>query len=569
MKKQIVIINGTEYEAEAHENVLQVAERNGIDIPHFCFHEDLPLEANCRACLVQDANTGKVVMSCTVPAKDGTRILTTTPEVEKLRRKNLELLLAGHKKLCTNCQKNMHCKTACLMEHYKITGNEYVRNRVKEAIHKMGTAAEFDPNLCIACNKCIKACEHIGIGFLQLKGKASETRVGYNEDPKVDCIYCGQCTVVCPVNAIREQSHIEQVEAALKDKSKIVIAQTAPSVRASIGEEFGMPYGQDITGKLFTAYRKLGFDKVFDVNMGADITTMVEAEELVERIHSGEGLPMFTSCCPGWVKYVEFYHPELIPNLTTARSPQIHSGGAYKTWWAKKAGVDPKDIVVVSIMPCTSKKYETTHEKLKIDGLKPVDFSLTTREIARLIRKHKIDFANLQPSEVDLAGTYSGAAVVYGASGGVMESALRTAYFMVTGQEFEKIDFTEVRGIKGFKKANIKIGDLTLKVAVVATAKNVQYLLRELKKNPHAFDYVEVMACPGGCLGGGGQPNPSSMRIIKERIKGIYGIDKKMQMRRAHENPVVKEFFEYADKLPKKERDAILYTNFSPKRKFE
>ncbi len=569
MKKPIVIINGKEFEAEKGENIMQTALRNGIDIPHFCFHEDLPLEANCRACLVQDAGTGNIVMSCTIPAKDGVRILTTTPKVEKMRHKNLELLLAGHQQNCPRCQKKLHCETAEIMNRYHVKGNEYVREKVQELVHKLGTAAEFDPNLCIACNKCIKACESIGIGFLQLKGKASKTRVDYNHDPKVDCIYCGQCTVVCPVDAIREQSHIEQVEAAIKDPDKIVIVQTAPSVRNSIGEEFGMPYGQDNTGKMFTAYRKLGFDKIFDVSMGADITTMVEGSELVERLETGEGLPMFTSCCPGWVKYVEFYHPELIPNLTTSRSPHIHSGGAYKTWWAKKTKTDPRKIVVVSVMPCTSKKYEASHDKLNIDGMRPVDFSLTTREIAQMIRKHKIDFKSLEPSEVDDAGVYSGAAVIYGASGGVMESALRSAHYLVTGKEMEKIDLTEVRGYNGFKKAVVTIGDVKLKVAVVATPKNIQVLLKELKKNPHAYDYVEFMACPGGCLGGGGQPNPSSKRIVKERIKGIYAIDKKMKMRRAHENPVVKEFFEYADKLPKKERDALLYTNFEPKRKFE
>ncbi len=569
MKKAIVIINGKEFEAEKGENIMQVALRNGIDIPHFCFHEDLELEANCRACLVQDAATGKIVTSCSVPAKEGTKILTTTPHVEKMRKKNLELLLAGHKKGCTLCKRKLHCEAAEVMKRYHVTGNEYTRKKVKELVHKMGTAAEFDPNLCIACNKCIRACEHIGVGFLKLKGKASKTRVGYNEDPKTDCIYCGQCTVICPVNAIREQSHIEGVEAAIADPTKTVIVQTAPSVRNSLGEEFGMPYGMDVTGKMFTAYRKLGFDKIFDVNMGADITTMVEAEELIERIQSGENLPMFTSCCPGWVKYVEFYHPELIPNLTTSRSPHIHSGGAYKTWWAKKAKVDPKDIIIVSVMPCTSKKYEAGHEKLNINGMRPVDFSLTTREIAQMIRKHKIDFANLEDSEVDADGVYSGAAVIYGASGGVMESALRTGYFMLTGEELAKIDLKEVRGYKGVKKATIKIGDLSLKVAVVATPKNIQHILRELKHNPHAYDYIEFMSCPGGCLGGGGQPNPSSKRIVTERIKGIYKIDKKMKMRRAHENPVMKEFFEYADKLPKAERDALLYTHYEPKRKFE
>lgn len=567
MKKITIYINGKPYQTEEGKSVLQIALDNDLDIPHFCHHEDLPTGASCRTCLVETAKG--IETSCTLIAKEGLEIKLDTKKVQKLRKENMELLLAGHQKNCPKCQKGLYCATAEIMKKYKITGTKYERDDPKKKIHKMATAAEIDPILCINCNKCAEVCQKIGIGFLELQGHDSKTRMGHTEDPKIDCIYCGQCTVHCPVGAIREQSHIEQVEKAIKDKNKIVIVQTAPSVRASIGEAFGAPYGTDLTKKLATAYRKLGFDKVFDVNMGADITTLIEAEELVERIKEGGKLPMFTSCCPGWVKYIEFYHPELIPNLTTSRSPQIHSGGAYKTWWAAKEKIDPKKIVVVSTMPCTSKKYEASHEKLFINGMRPVDYSLTTRELTLLLKKNKIDLLNLKDSEVDTYGQYSGAAAIYGASGGVMESALRTAYFMLTGKEMPNLELKEVRGMQGVKKATIKIGKLKLKVAVVATAKNASKIIQELKKDPKAYDYIEVMACPGGCIGGGGQPIPTTDRIVKQRIAGLYNIDKKMQMRRAHENPIAQEFVAYAKKQPKKMRDALLYTTYSKKEKYE
>lgn len=568
-QKIAVIIDGKKFFAKPGESILQLALRNNIDIPHFCYHEDLPIDANCRTCLVETAHDKKITTSCTLKASHNLSVKTNTPRVKKLRKENMELLLAEYKKYQPKFKKNYFCQTIETMKKYGVTGTKYKKDRGAFKVHKMGTAAEFDPKLCIDCNKCVEMCEEIGIGFLTLEGKNSKNRIAYNKDPKVDCIYCGQCTVHCPVGAVREQSHIEGVEKALKDKKKVTIIQTAPSVRASIGEAFNEPYGKDLTGKLYTAYRKLGFDKIFDVNMGADITTIVEAEELVERLKSGRGLPMFTSCCPGWVKYMEFYHPDMLPHLTKARSPQIHSGGAYKTWWAKKEGIDPKDIVVVSVMPCTSKKYEATLKNLWIKGNKVVDYSLTTRELIVLLHKHKIDITKLKPSKVDKYGKYSGAAAIYGASGGVMESALRTAQYLVTGKDSRKIEFKEVRGMKGVKKARIKIGKKTIKVAIAATVKNAAVIIDELKKDPHKYDYIEVMACPGGCIGGGGQPIPSTNKIIEQRIAGLYKIDKKMALRRAHRNPVVQEFMKYTETLDKKDRDAVLYRTFSRKKKFQ
>ena len=564
-------IDNKEFECKEGESVLAIALENGIDIPHFCYHEDLPIEAHCRTCLVEVEPDGDIVTSCSLKAKEGLRVNTDTRRVHQLRHQNLELLLANHQNHCPRCKKGDYCKTAQIMKDYRVSGKQYKKPEIKDILHKLGTAAEIDPDACIACGKCVEICDKLGTCFLQMKGKGAQAHAYYNPDPKVDCIYCGQCTVHCPVGAIREQSHLEEVEKVLKDKEKIVIVQMAPSVRASIGEEFGDKPGKDYTEKMYTALREIGFDKIFDVNMGADITTWVEAEELVERIEGKGGpLPMFTSCCPGWVKYVEFYHPELIPHLTTSRSPQIHSGAAYKTWWAEKEGIDPKKIVVVSLMPCTSKKYEARHKKLKIDGMWPVDYVLTVRETGNLLRRHGIDLPNIEPSKVDSYGEYSGAAVIYGASGGVMESALRTAYHFVTGKELKKLEFEEVRGMEGIKKAEIEWGDLKIKVAIVTTAKNMAKVILELKKDPKAYDYIEVMACPGGCIGGGGQPIPSTERIIKKRIKGLYNIDDKMKLRTAHQNEVVKDFMEnYIAKLPKERQHELLHTHYEQKKKFE
>lgn len=576
-----VHLNGKPFQVQEGESILNVALRNGFKIPHYCTHEDLPLDANCRTCLVEIEGKEGVVTSCNLRATEGLKVLLDTPQVIRLRTENMELLFGDYSANSPRIRHGYYSRTLDEIEHFGIKGNQYKRDDPERPIHRMGRAAEFDPALCIACNKCVEICQLIGVCHLQLEGRGSKTRVGFNPDPANDCIYCGQCTAHCPVEAIREQSHLEEVVEALRDPSKTVIVQTAPSVRASIGEGFGVEPGTDLTGQLFTAYRQLGFDKVFDVNMGADITTMVEAEELVQRLRHkwdcADGKrkdapppgPMFTSCCPGWVKFVEFYKPDLIPNLTTARSPQIHSGGAYKSWWATKEGIDPKDIVVVSVMPCTSKKYEATMDELSIDGHRPVDYVLTTRELISLLKTREIDLPNLEKSEVDREGTYSGAAAIYGASGGVMESALRTAYKMLTGEDLPGIDYEPVRGFQGFKKATVTIGDRTLKVAVVAMPKNIWPLIRELAKDPSAYDYIEVMACPGGCIGGGGQPIPNTFSIVKKRIAGLYGIDKRMTLRRAHDNPLVQEYFAWLKSVPEEKRTSLLYRGFSKKKKGE
>lgn len=561
-------INGEIYSVSPDESILQIALRSGIDIPHFCYHEDLPLESRCRACLVE-AN-GKVTTSCDLKAVEGLSVKTETPEILNLRKTNLELLLAEHKERCPKCQEGLFCKVMETMEKYGISGKEYKRPYIHLEPHKLCQAAEIDPNLCIACNNCVEICKKTGIGFLELKGGNAYTYAGETHEENKDCVYCGQCTVHCPVGAAREQSEIKEVEEALEDSNKTVIAQMAPSVRVSIGEEFGKPVGTELTKECYTAFRKLGFDQVFDVNTGADITTIVEAEELVERIKEGRDLPMFTSCCPAWVKFMEFYHPDLLHLLTSSRSPQIHCGGVYKTWWAEKENIDPKNIVVVSFMPCTSKKYEARHEKLKINGLQPVDLVLTTREMGALLKKHNIDLSDMEPGEADSLGKYSGAGAIYGASGGVMESALRTAYYKISGSELGKLDLQSVRGMKGIKEAEVNIAGNILKVAVVATMKNAAKIIEDIRNGKNKYDYIEVMACPGGCIGGGGQPIPTTDEIVKKRIASIYEMDSGMDLRKAHLNPIVIDLFEnYISKLSEEERRALLETHYSPKNKYE
>ncbi len=419
-------------------------------------------------------------------------------------------------------------------------------------MHYMGHTIEFDDNKCIKCTKCVMRCKNCSVNYLEIKTD-EEGKKHLTARDGVNCIHCGQCTLVCPVNAIRSQPGIEEVKEILKDKTKVLIVQAAPSIRASIGEGWKMEHTLGIEKKMNTAFRMLGFNKVFDVNFGADITTMVEAEELVGRLNNPNSkLPMFTSCCHAWVEYVLEYHPELKDNLTTARSPHLHSAAAYKTWWAAKEGIDPKDIVVVSIMPCTSKKEEVLKESSKINGMRLVDYSLTTREIIQLMKENNIDLPSLEDSEADICGNYSGAGVIYGASGGVMESALRTAYKMLTGEDLKNFDLMEVRtDVGGFRTAEIDIKGRKIRVAVVSTVQNVERLLLELKENPEAYHYVEVMSCAGGCIGGGGMPllpvKPADQTIlIEERRKVLYGLDeKKKGERTAHSNPVVKEYMEW------------------------
>lgn len=429
-------------------------------------------------------------------------------------------------------------------------------------------AIEIDLDKCIKCGACARACQLIQkTNYLKLEGAPTDKPenkkllAGYDEN--FDCIYCGQCTLACPVRAAHEQTSWQDVQKILENPAgKVVVVQFAPAIRASIGEEFQMPHGSVVTGQIVTALRKLGFHYVFDTNFAADITTIVEAEELVDRIKNHGVLPMFTSCCPAWIKYLEYYRPDLIPHLTTSRSPQIHLGGIIKTYWAEKMKLDPQNIITVSVMPCTAKKFESAREEMKINNMLPTDYEITTREFAEFMRSKKIDFANLTPSEADHPlGEYTGAAAIYGATGGVMESALRTALHILTEKNDYEIEFTAVRGLTGIKEASLDLQGKKINIAVVNGIGNVKPVLDNLNK----YHYIEVMACPGGCIGGGGQPKPTTDAIREKRLNALYQIDKNKKLRQAHLNEKAKEIIKWLQE--NKLDHEVLHTHYVNRQK--
>jgi NADP-reducing hydrogenase subunit HndD len=566
MKKIKIKINGKEYIAKAGQTVLEIARENNIFIPSLCYHPDIDTQANCRVCVVEVKGRDNLMTSCSLIAEDGMEILTNSRKVKKSRNTNLRLIFSAHIEKCSDCSLQFDCRLLSLARRYNIKITSFEDRKSKRKTYKFADAVEIDGSQCIDCRNCVEVCSKIQkINYLEIKGKGSKQEIVPTKNKNIDCIYCGQCALHCPVDAAQEQYCWPEIESKLKDKKKkVFIAIIAPSVRVTIGESFARPLGEDNSGRMVASLKKLGFDLVMDVNFGADLTTLVEAGELLERLSEKKSkLPMITSCCPAWVKYLEFYRPDLIPNLTTSRSPQIHLGGSIKTYWAEKMNIDPKDIVVVSIMPCTAKKFEIERSELKVFGNFPVDHVLTVRELSFLIKKNNIDFNKIKPSKTDsVISDPSGAALIYGASGGVMESALRTAHHFVCGPSCQpRIEFKEVRGSEGLREAEIDLDSKNLRVAIVNGIGNIKGFLDNIDK----YDYAEVMACPGGCIGGGGQPIPSSMAIVKERTKGLYSGDKKKKIRTAHENKGAVEVFEWIkkNKLEKK----VFHTKYEKKKR--
>ncbi len=568
-------IDGKEISCQAGQTIMVVARMNGIEIPGFCGHPDFPPKGDCRVCVVEIKGRKKLDTSCTVIARDGMEIKTNSPRVKKVRNLNIELIFAEHIEKCATCIWQVNCRLLRFARKYDIKITRFRDRKGNRRTYRFANAVEIDGTQCIDCRNCLDACNIMQkINCLELKGKGHDQEVvpvnngnkikNLKKEKKIDCIYCGQCAVHCPVGAAQEQSHWEQVEKVLQDEKKVVVAQFAPSIRVSIGEEFDMPYGKIVTEQVVSGLRELGFNYVFDVNFGADVTTVVEAMELIKRIGNDGVMPMFTSCCPAWVKYAEFYHPELIPNLTTARSPHMHSGGVIKTYWAEKMKINPKNIVVVSVMPCTAKKFESSREEMKIKSNFPVDIVITNREFAWMMKRKNIDFPKLKKSKADNPlGEYSGAAAIYGGSGGVMESALRTAHALIcgikkTGACSSKIDFKEARGLEGVKEARVSVGGSKLRIAVVNGIGNVDNIIDNLEK----YDYIEVMACPGGCIGGGGQPIPTTQWIREQRVKALYKLDKSSKIRKAHENKSVIKAMEWLEKKGKKLEHQVLHTKY-------
>lgn len=545
-----LIIDGKKITAPEGQTILEIAKAHGIKIPSLCAHPDLKVRASCRVCVVEIKNQARLKTACSTLGQEGMEIFTNSPLVKKSRNLNIELLFAEHVARCADCSLRYNCELLDLARTYKLKIARFKERKAKRKTYKFANAVEIDGTQCIDCNNCVSACSSLqDINYLKMEGYGINQEIVPVKDKNIACIYCGQCTTHCPVAAAQEQDSSQAVEQIIKDRSRIVVAQFAPAVRVSIGEEFGLPYGKNCTGQTYTALRKLGFKYVFDINFGADITTMTEAEELLARLKNKQAIfPMTTSCCPAWVAYAEFYHPELLPNLTSARSPHIHSAGAIKTYWAKKKGIDPKKIIVVSVVPCTAKKYEAARPELGINGRPLVDYVLTTRELAYLIKKNRIDFKRLPLGQGEkLFNDGSGAAAIYGASGGVMESALRTAVALACEATKNplcdnRLEFKEVRGLAGFKEATVNLAGRKLRVGVVSGIANFKALLPKLQK----YHYIEVMACPGGCLGGGGQPLPTTDSIREERRQGMYNIDKEKLVRRAHENKPMLAYYNWA-----------------------
>lgn len=577
MKKIKIKINNKEISCQDGMTILEVARKNDIFIPSLCYHADFKPKANCRVCVVEIKGQRKLAMSCHTKAKDGMEIITDSDRVKKSRNLNIELLFAEHIEKCPSCIWRVHCDLLELADRYKLEIKRFEERKKNRKIYKFANAVEIDGTQCIDCRNCIDACSNLQkINYLEIKGKGKDQEIVPTKNKKIDCIYCGQCAVHCPVGSAQEQEEWEIVENLLmknskcKDKNKkIIVAQFAPSIRVSIGEEFNLPYGKIVTGQIVAGLKALGFDYVFDVNFGADATTIVEAKELLDRIKNKGVLPMMTSCCPGWVKYAEFYTPELIPNLTTSRSPHIHSGGITKTYWASQMEIDPRNIIVVSIMPCTAKKFEKSRKEMRINGRYPVDHVVTTREFAWLMKRNGISFGHLKNLKADsMLAEYSGAGALYGGSGGVMESALRTAHALACGDKKTgacrpRIDFKEVRGLNGIKEAEVAILDKKLKIAVVNGIGNIKPILENINK----YHYIEVMACPGGCIGGGGQPLPTNDEVRQKRIEALYKHDKSKKIRKAHENKGVIEALDWLEKQEKDLEHKVLHTSYKRRRR--
>lgn len=558
MKKISIKIDGKNYSVDQGKTILETASENGIEIPSLCFHPDVEIKHHCGMCVVKIEGEENFKHACATVVQDGMEITTQGEEINLERKRNLDKILKKHLLECDDCVWLGHCRLLELAK--KFEAKPVAKRDENNQVFEVGTVV-FDQTKCIGCENCLSVCP---TNFLDLN---SQEKIEPSKNEKKDCINCGQCILHCPVGAIEGVGEFEELEKVFKNKEKIAVVQFAPSIRVSIGEEFGMKTGEIATGKLVAGLKKLGFDYVFDTAAGADFTTMEESDELIERLSKNKNLPAMSSCCPAWVKFLEFNYPEFIPNLCTSRSPQVMLGGIVKNYWSKKNNINPENIFTVSIMPCVAKKFEIKREELKIDNQYPVDMVLTTRELVRLLKKNQIDLENISEEEADdPLGSPSGAGVIYGSSGGVFESALRTACFKMTGAELPENAAAEIRGAKGIKTKKIKIGERVIKICVVSGIKNAQKMLEKIKENPGLFDALEVMACPGGCVGGGGQSLPTTQKIVAERSKSLYAIDSEKTMKRAHENPAVKKVYEefFAGE---KTRKLILHTRFQKREK--
>jgi NADH-quinone oxidoreductase subunit G/NADP-reducing hydrogenase subunit HndD len=570
-----VTIDGIEVTVPKGSTVLQAAKAAGIGIPTLCYLENVHAIGACRVCLVEVQGGRGLQASCVYPASDGMVVKTNTPRVRSARRAVVELMLSAHRQECTVCSRSLNCELQKIAKQLGIQESRFDGAKPRQIIDTSTASIVRDSSKCILCRRCVTVCHNVqGVGALFPVERGFESAIvpAMNKELNdVACVLCGQCISVCPVGALQEKDSTADVWRAIADPKKHVVVQTAPAVRAAIGEEFGLPAGSRVTGKMVTALRALGFDKVFDTDFTADLTIIEEGNELLSRLKTGGVLPMITSCSPGWIKFIEHFYPSLLPHLSTCKSPQQMFGALAKTYYAEKAGIDPKDIYVVSIMPCTAKKYECERTEMSsIEDAQDVDAVLTTREAAKMIREMGLDFPNLADGEFDEPlGISTGAAVIFGATGGVMEAALRTVYEVVTGETLASLDFTAVRGLEGVKEATVKVGDLDVKVAVASGLSNARKLMEEIDAGKADYHFIEIMCCPGGCLGGGGQPIPTTDAVREARMRAIYDEDKSMPIRKSHENPAVVALYkEYLIEPLGRRSHQLLHTHYTPRSKY-
>lgn len=547
-------IDGRTVRAEAGMTVLEASLKEGIKIPTLCNLKDINNIGACRMCLVEDAKSGKLQASCVLPVSEGLEIKTASPKVLEARRAVLELILSDHDRSCLTCKRNQTCELQALANEMNVTDIEFQGTHIVKTIDELSPSVVRDNNKCILCRRCVAACAKTqGVCAIGVQNRGFKSEIGSEFGKslgEVACINCGQCIAACPTGALTEKDATKEVWAALNDPKKFVVFQPAPAVRVAIGEEFGMPIGTRCTGKLAAAMRRLGADRVFDVDFAADLTIMEEGTELLQRIQNGGVLPMITSCSPGWIKFCEHFYPEFIPNLSTCKSPNQMQGAVTKTFFAEKNDLDPRDIFVVSVMPCTAKKFEIQRPEMGRDGYRDVDANLTTRELARMIRQAGIDFVHLPDEEFDdVLGESTGAAVIFGVTGGVMEAALRTVADILTKQDLKEIEYQDVRGLTGIKEATVSVAGMDVKVAVAHGTANAAKLLDAIKAGEKTYHFIEIMGCPGGCVTGGGQPivDARTRYFIDPkaaRAAATYDEDEAMTIRKSHENPAIKKIYE-------------------------
>ena len=575
-----ITINGQSLSVPQDYTILQAARQAGIDIPTLCYLKDINEIGACRMCLVEVKGARTLVTACVYPVNEGMEVFTNTARVRKARKAVLELMLSNHNRNCLTCVRNRNCELQKLAEELNVTEIPYEGEYTPSVVDDFSPSIVRDNSKCILCRRCVAVCKKIQtVGVIDATERGFKTKIGSSFDKSLnetDCAMCGQCIAICPVGALHEKDGLTPVWNALADETKHVVVQTAPAVRAALGEEFGLPIGTPVTGKMAAALKMLGFDKVFDTDFAADLTIMEEGTELINRIKEGGKLPLITSCSPGWVKFCEHNFPDFLDNLSSAKSPHEMYGAVLKSYYAEKAGIDPKDIYVVSVMPCTAKKFEAQREELSGTGYPDVEAVITTRELAKMIKEAGIEFNKLEDAVFDspFGDEATGAGVIFGATGGVMEAALRTVSEVLTGKTFDEVEYEAVRGTEGIKEATVTIGDLDVKVAVAHGLGNARKLLESIREGKANYHFIEIMGCPGGCVTGGGQPiQPAKLQaeidLKAERAKALYAEDRALTYRKSHDNPYIKKIYEeYLGEPCGHKSHKLLHTHYHERPKY-